>query len=193
LEFFENYRTAAAEKGGRVVYEDNGQMVFTIPKDDGGTTWCKLTVTANLGQQYLVIVDEKGLQQSMTFGPRELKDALDKDGKVLLYGILFDVDKDSLKTESVEQLMHIVTLMRTYPDLYLEVQGHTDNQGSDAYNLTLSQKRAVTVCTFLRLFGIDPKMLVPKGYGEAMPVASNDTKEGRAKNRRVELVKITRD
>lgn len=192
-EYFENYRTAAEEKGGKVVYEDQVYMVFTLPKSDGGTTWCRLNVVANMGQQYLHIIDEKGMKQSITFGPKELKDALDKDGKVLLYGIFFDLDKASLKPKSVEQLMHMVTLMQTYPDLYLEVQGHTDSQGSDEYNMTLSDKRAGTVCTFLELFGIDPGRLVPKGYGETMPVASNDTKEGRAKNRRVELVKITPD
>ena len=189
-EFFENYKAAAVEKGGKVVYEDQAYLVFTIPKNDGGTTWCRLNVSANMGQQYLIIVDEKGMQQSITFGPKELKAALDKDGKVLLYGILFDIDKANLKAKSVEQLMHIVTLMMTYPELNLEVQGHTDSQGADEYNLTLSQKRAQTVCTYLELFGIDPNRLVPKGYGETKPVATNDTEEGRAKNRRVELIPI---
>jgi len=190
LEFFENYKNAVIEKGGKILY-DGGALTFTLPRDDGGQTWCQVEVNAGLGQQYLKIIDEKGLKQSMTFGPKELKAALDKDGKVLLYGILFDLDKASLKPKSVKQLMHIVTLMQTYPDLYLEVQGHTDSQGSDPYNMTLSQKRAGTVCTFLELFNINPGRLVPKGCGETKPIASNDTKEGRAKNRRVELVKIT--
>lgn len=191
LEFFENYKNAAVEKGGKVTYQDQIYLHFTMPRSDGGTTWCRANFVPNMGQQYLIIIDEKGMKQSMTFGPKELKDALDKDGKVLLYGILFDTDKASLKPKSVEQLMHMVTLMQTYPDLYLEVQGHTDSQGSDEYNMTLSDKRAGTVCTFLELFGIEPGRLVPKGYGETMPVASNDTEEGRAQNRRVELVKIT--
>jgi outer membrane protein OmpA-like peptidoglycan-associated protein len=191
VEFHENYKAAALEKGGEVVYEDpRGHLVFTIPRDDGGLTWCKVAVNANLGQQYLVIVDEKGFKKSLTFGPKELKAALDKDGKVLLYGILFDVDKASLKPESVTQLQHIVFLMITYPELNLEVQGHTDNKGSDAYNMELSEKRAQTVCTYLELFGIQPERLLAAGYGETRPVASNDTKEGRAKNRRVELVKM---
>jgi hypothetical protein len=74
--------------------------------------------------------------------------------------------------------------------LNLEVQGHTDNQGSDEYNMELSEKRAQTVCTYLELFGIHPDRLLPAGYGETKPVASNDTDAGRAKNRRVELVKM---
>lgn len=188
LEFHENYKAAALEKGGEVVYEDT--LVFTIPRDDGGLTWCKVDVVANLGQQYVIIIDEKGFKKSMTFGPKELKEALDKDGKVLLYGILFDVDKASLKPESVKQLQHIVSLMLTYPELNLEVQGHTDNQGSDEYNMELSEKRAQTVCTYLELFGIHPDRLMAAGYGETKPVASNDTEAGRAKNRRVELVKM---
>ncbi|MDT8273024.1 MAG: OmpA family protein [Desulfomonilia bacterium] len=190
VEFHENYKAAALEKGGEVVYEDpRGHMVFTIPRDDGGLTWCKVAVTANLGQQYLVIVDEKGFEKSLTFGPAEMKAALDKDGRVQLYGILFDVDKATLKEESVKQLQHVVTLMKDNPELVLEVQGHTDDQGSDDYNMKLSQQRAETVVTYLGLFGIDAGRLAPKGYGESTPVAPNTTEEGRAKNRRVELVK----
>jgi len=190
IEFFENYKEAAVEKGGEVVYEDpNGHMVFTIPRDDGGLTWCKVSVSANLGQQYLFIIDEKGFKKSLTFGPAEIKAALDKNGRVQLYGILFDVDKATLKAESVKQLQHVVTLMKDNPKLTLEVQGHTDDQGSDDYNLNLSQKRAETVAAYLGLFGIDSSRLTPKGYGETKPVMPNTTKEGRAKNRRVELVK----
>lgn len=190
LEFLENYKAAALDKGGKVVYEDQGQVVFTLPRDDGGVTWCRVAPTASLGQQYVIIVDEKGFKKSLVFGPKEMKAALDKDGKVLLYGILFDLDKATLKPESVKQLQNILALMTTYPDLRLEVQGHTDNQGSDAYNLELSRKRAETVCAYLELFGVAAQRLRPKGYGETRPVAGNDTKQGRAKNRRVELVKI---
>jgi outer membrane protein OmpA-like peptidoglycan-associated protein len=189
LEFYENYRAAAEEKGGKVVYEDQGQMVFTVPREDGGRTWCRVSTT-NLGQQYLVIVDEKGFEKSLTFGPKELKDALDRDGRVLLYGILFDLDKACLKPESVKQLQHVVTLLITHGGLKLEVQGHTDNQGAEEYNLDLSKKRAQTVCTYLTLFGVSPDRLRAAGYGETRPVESNDTEEGRAKNRRVELVKM---
>ncbi|MCF8067336.1 MAG: OmpA family protein [Desulfobacterales bacterium] len=191
VEFFENYKAAAIEKGGETVFEDRDQLVFTIPRDDGGRSWCRVTLNAGMGQQYLVIIDEKGLETSMTFGPKELKEALDKDGKVLLYGILFDLDEATLKIESVKQLQHMVSLMITYPELNIEIQGHTDNQGADTYNMELSQKRAQTVCAYLELFGILPDRLLAVGYGETRPVAGNDTEEGRAKNRRVELVKMT--
>lgn len=190
VEFFENFRQAAIEKGGRVVHEDQGYLTFTLPREDGGTTWCQINTNAGLGQVYMVIVDEEGFKKSLTFGPDELKQALEEEGKVLLYGILFDLDKANLKQESDKQLQHIVTLLVNSPDLRLEIQGHTDNQGSPEYNMDLSRRRAATVADYLKLFGIDPARLVAKGYGESQPVASNDTEDGRAKNRRVELVKI---
>ena len=189
LEFFENYRAAAEEKGGRVVYEDVGQMVVTIPRDDGGVTWLMVSGSANLGQQDLIIVDEEPFKKSLTFGPAEMKAALDAEGRIQLYGILFDLDKAALQPESTKQLQHVVTLLKDNPDLMLEIQGHTDDQGSDDYNLKLSQRRAETVVAYLGLFDIDTSRLVPKGYGESEPVMPNTTEEGRAKNRRVELVK----
>ena len=82
-----------------------------------------------------------------------------------------------------------MTLLKNYPDLVLEVQGHTDDQGDDDYNLDLSRRRATTLVTYLGLFGIDAARLTAAGYGESQPVASNATEEGRAQNRRVELVK----
>jgi len=189
LEFIENFKTAAKEKGGRVVCEDRGLVVLTIPREDGGMTWLQVQPVSNLGQQYLYIVDEKPFKQSLSFGPAEMKAALDKDGKVALYGILFDLDKATLKPESVKQLQHVLTLLQTHPQLKLEIQGHTDNQGSPPYNVKLSQQRAETVNQYLQLFGVRPERLVAKGYGQDKPVAPNTTEDGRAKNRRVELVK----
>ena len=190
LEFFENYKAAALERGGKVVFEDQGQMVLTIPREDGGITWCRVSGNAGLGQQELVIIDEEGFKKSLTFGPVELKEALDSEGRVILYDILFDYDKATLKQESDKQLQYIVTLLLQNPELKVEIQGHSDDEGEEAYNLTLSDKRANTVLQYLQLFGIGSERLLSKGYGESQPVATNDTEEGRAKNRRVELVKM---
>lgn len=190
LEFFENYKAAAEEKGGQVVFEDSGKMVITIPREDGGVTWLQVSGNAGLGQQDLVIIDEKPFKKSMVFGPAQLKEALDKDGRVILYGILFDLDKATLKPESDKQLQHVVALLLEDTGLKLEIQGHTDDQGSPEYNIDLSQRRAETVQQYLQLFGVAQERLKPKGYGEDQPVAPNTTEEGRAKNRRVELVKM---
>jgi outer membrane protein OmpA-like peptidoglycan-associated protein len=106
-----------------------------------------------------------------------------------LYGIFFDFDKATLKPESLRLLGYMITLLKENSALKLEVQGHTDNKGSDNYNLELSQRRAETVVGFMGLFGVDSSRLIPKGCGETKPVAGNDTEEGRAKSRRVELVR----
>lgn len=190
LEFFENYKAAALEMGGKVIYEDVGEMVLNIPRDDGGITWCRVSGNAGLGQQELVIIDEEGFKKSLTFGPIEMKEALDRDGRVILYDILFDYDRATLQQESNKQLQHIVTLLSQNPELKVEIQGHTDNEGDAEYNLKLSERRATTVSQYLQLFGINADRLLAKGYGETQPVETNETEEGRAKNRRVELVKL---
>ena len=117
-----------------------------------------------------------------------MKAALDAEGRVQLHGILFDLDKATLQAESVNQLQDVVTLMKDNPGLKLEIQGHTDNQGADEYNLDLSQRRAETVVAYLGLFGINNDRLTAQGFGETKSVMANTTEEGRAKNRRVELV-----
>ena len=116
--------------------------------------------------------------------------ALDAEGRVQLHGILFDLDQATLQPKSTKQLQDVVTLMKDQSGLRIEVQGHTDDQGENDYNLDLSQRRAETVVAYLGLFGVDRGRLVPKGYGESKPVTANTSEEGRAKNRRVELVKM---
>jgi len=188
LEYRENYKRAALEKGGTILFENEGYLTFTLPGEGGSTTWCQVHIW-NKSNQEVRIIEVAPMVQRMTFGPAELKAALDAEGRVALRGILFDLDKDTLQPESMEQLGHVVTLLKNYPDLALEVQGHTDDQGDEAYNQELSQRRAATVVTYLGLFGIEASRLTAAGYGESEPVASNTTEEGRAQNRRVELVR----
>lgn len=189
VDFLENYKAAALEKGGKVQFEDahNGFLTFTLPREDGGTTWCY--VEASPGLYGLWIVDEKAFEKKLTFSAEEMKKALDAQGHVAVYGILFDTDKAFLKPESVVTLQEIVRLMLQNPTLSVEVQGHTDDQGADEHNMTLSDNRAKTVCQYLALFGIAADRMTPRGYGETTPVAPNDTEDGRARNRRVELVR----
>lgn len=190
LEFFENFKAAAIARGGEVKWEDpKGALVFTLPREDGGITWCQVETTT-LGQTYLTIVDEKPLETSLVFGPIEMKKALDVEGKIVLYDILFDYDKASLQQSSDKQLQHVLTLLAENPAIRFEIQGHTDGDGSDEYNLELSQRRAESVRNYLLLFGIEPSRLQAKGYGESAPVAPNNTDENKAKNRRVVLVNM---
>lgn len=189
LEYRQNYKQAALEKGGTVLYENQGSLTFTLPGDDGSTTWCEVQVW-NKSMQDLRIIEVAGMKKTMTFGPAEMKAALDAEGRVQLHGILFDLDQATLQPKSTKQLQDVVTLMKNQPDLKLEVQGHTDDQGENDYNLVLSQRRAETVVAYLGLFGVESGRLVSKGFGESKPVMENTNEEGRAKNRRVELVKM---
>ena len=115
---------------------------------------------------------------------------LDSSGTVSIYGINFDFNKADLQAGAEKILTEIVLLMKRNPGLKIEIQGHTDNTGSADYNLSLSNKRAESVKNYLTLFGITVSRMNAKGYGMSRPVASNNTEEGRAENRRVELVKL---
>ena len=110
--------------------------------------------------------------------------------KIVTHGITFDVDKADIKPESMGTLNMIVGIMKKNPSLKFEVDGHTDNTGDAAHNMTLSQQRADAVKVELVNLGIDNTRLMTKGFGDTKPLDSNDTSEGRANNRRVEFVKI---
>jgi OmpA-OmpF porin, OOP family len=112
------------------------------------------------------------------------------DGKIVTHGITFDIDKSSIKPESMGTLNSIYKLMQSDPSLKFEIDGHTDNSGTAAHNLTLSQDRANAVKEQLVSMGIDASRLTAKGFGDTKPLSDNNSPEGRANNRRVEFVKI---
>jgi OmpA-OmpF porin, OOP family len=112
------------------------------------------------------------------------------DAKIVTHGINFDVDKASIKPESMGTLNMIVQIMKDNPDLKFDVEGYTDNSGSSPHNLTLSQQRADAVKAQLVSMGVSGARLTSKGFGDTKPISDNGTPEGRANNRRVEFVKI---
>ncbi len=112
------------------------------------------------------------------------------DAKLVTHGINFDVDKATIRPESMGTLNMVVRVMKDNPDIKFEVDGHTDNTGTDARNTTLSQQRADAVKAQLIVMGIDASRLTSKGFGDTKPIADNSTLEGKANNRRVEFVKI---
>lgn len=123
-------------------------------------------------------------------GAVPLYDRMMSDGKFITYGITFDVGKATIKPESMGEINRIVQLMTENPDLKFSVEGHTDSTGNAASNQTLSEQRSQAIVAKLVELGIAQDRLTAVGKGQNSPIADNNTDEGRAKNRRVEFVKM---
>jgi outer membrane protein OmpA-like peptidoglycan-associated protein len=119
----------------------------------------------------------------------EMQRTIERDGRIAIYGIFFDFDKTEIKPESAAQIEQLAALLKKNPGLEVLIVGHTDGQGAFDYNLSLSQRRAQAVADALvSAHGIERRRLTPAGAGMVAPVASNRSEDGRAKNRRVEIV-----
>ena len=126
----------------------------------------------------------------MLAGGRELYDALEENGRVATQGIYFDSGSDKIRPESTPTLVEIADMLKEHPDLDLLIEGHTDNVGTPASNLALSDRRAAAVRQILiDTYKVDGNRLTTKGFGDTVPAVANTTPEGRQQNRRVELVK----
>jgi OOP family OmpA-OmpF porin len=138
----------------------------------------------------LDVVDVGQLAQSMvSVSAADMSKAIASTGRIALYGILFDTAKATLKAESAPALEEVAKLLQSNTSLKLRVVGHTDNQGALEANIALSKRRAEAVTAALAsTHGIAPNRLSAYGVADLAPVASNSAEEGRAKNRRVELV-----
>ena len=138
---------------------------------------------------WLTVVEKKSLEmKARMLDAEQMKAALDAQGHVALY-VNFDTDATAIKADSQPILAEIVKLLKANPSLKLEVQGHTDNAGTPAHNQALSTGRANAVLGALLAQGMATDRLTAKGYGQTKPIADNATEDGKAKNRRVELVK----
>lgn len=123
-------------------------------------------------------------------GAPDMRNKLMTEGKLVTYGIYFDVNKDVVKPESYGTLKEIAAILNEVPDVKVKIVGHTDADGQDAANLDLSKRRAVSVKAELaKSFGVNSDRLVTDGMGESQPVAPNDTPVNKALNRRVEFIK----
>ena len=124
-------------------------------------------------------------------GAAAIEESLAKSGRVDVYSIYFAFNSDEIREESEPTLQEIAEVLRRHPDWKLAIEGHTDNIATDAYNLQLSQRRSAAVKTALvSKRGVAGTRLTTAGFGESRPKGTNDTVEGRARNRRVELVKL---
>jgi len=181
--------------GISTAYFDHARYIFAQLQKPDGAVYASVIAGEDKDQAvaFLRILEAKGMEPDKIAAapaPDEgISTALNEGGSVNVYGILFDYDQDTVKAESKPALDDIAKVMAAQPALRLKIIGHTDNKGGEAYNLDLSSRRAANVSAALvGGYGIDPSRLSYDGAGMSRPIESNDTEEGRAKNRRVELV-----
>ncbi|MBI5804699.1 OmpA family protein [candidate division TA06 bacterium] len=189
LKIRRNIQEALKKIGGKVIFDDNFNRASTIVlKKDGRETWVGVSSFNNWYR--LTIVEKQAMEQEMVANAEALGNGINATGHVSVYGIYFDTGKSEIKPESDAAISEIAKLLQNNPTLKLYVVGHTDNVGSLDSNLKLSLDRADAVVKSLTgKYGIAAARLSPHGVASLSPVTSNDTEEGRAKNRRVELVK----
>jgi outer membrane protein OmpA-like peptidoglycan-associated protein len=183
LLFVTVYREAFTKAGWTIVHQSQGihQGDATMTAHyaaNGRDIWASLH---NLGNDYQIEVADAGAE--------DLGSELDSECHVALYGVHFDFNKATLRSDSEPVLEKVLALLKARADLKLEIQGHTDNVGGDEYNQKLSEARAETVSAWLRTKGVAAPRLTAHGYGMRQPVADNGSEPGRARNRRVELKK----
>jgi len=188
LQIQRNFEAAVKALGGTVVYSEKGRSTLKVVKD-GQEIWIEVTAEFT-GKHSLLIVQKEAMVQDITAKAELLARGLKTDGHMAVMGIFFDTGKADLKPESAQAVGEIAKLLKADASLKVFVVGHTDTVGSVESNLVLSQNRAQSVLQALvKDHGIDAGRLKAFGCGPFAPVASNDTEEGRARNRRVELVK----
>lgn len=183
-----NYENAILKAGGTILHKVPNWWVNGKIVKNGQETVAQ--IEKGNGLIWLRIIERKAMEQYIVADAAAMSGDLKTTGHVALYGIFFDTGKAEVKPESKPALDEIAKLLKQDPALRLKVVGHTDMVGSQEANLKLSEARGEAVAQALvSQYGIQPTRLKGHGVGALAPVATNDTEEGRAKNRRVELVK----
>lgn len=187
-----------AAAGGRDALEKTNHAAGMNPdyphdiyllRQGGKEWWIDISTGAFPLHGYVVVLEREGMKQSLALlDAAAMKQAIDKDGRVALH-VNFDTDKATLRPDAQPTIAEIGKLLGDDPALKLSIEGHTDNTGTAARNRELSTARARSVLGALVGLGVDPARLSSRGYGQENPVADNASEDGRAKNRRVELVK----
>ena len=188
VQIVRNYENAFKKLGGGLVYIfDGAQPYFTATKD-GKTVWAMVNAY-NVHDYTLTIVEKEAMRQDVVADAASFSSGLKETGHVAVYGIYFDTGKSDVKPESDAALKEIAKLLTQEAKLKLYVVGHTDSVGQLDANMKLSQARAEAVSKVLTAkHGVAVSRLKAMGAGPISPVASNATEDGKAKNRRVELV-----
>jgi outer membrane protein OmpA-like peptidoglycan-associated protein len=188
IEVVRNYENAAQKIGATLLQTKPGWWRNGKVVKGGAETWFQ--VEKGNGRIWLRVVEKQAMAQHVVADAAALGSDIRATGHVAVYGVLFDTDSAAIKPESAAALAEIAALLRGDPTLKVFVVGHTDTTGSVEHNVQLSQARAESVRAALTAtHGIAAERLRAFGCGPFAPVASNDSEDGRAKNRRVELVK----
>ena len=187
VQIVRNYQAAAKRIGGEVLSEDVRTTTIRIARN-GQETWVAVEAF-NEGRLYeLNIIERQLMKQDVAADAAALRSGLNENGHVEVPGIFFDFGKADVKPESEPALKELTAMLQANAAVKVWVVGHTDNVGSMESNMALSGARAAAVVKALVQRGIGGARLAPHGAGPYAPIASNATEEGRARNRRVELV-----
>jgi len=189
LKIRRNIQDALKKIGGKVVFDDNFNKVSIIVlQKEGKETWVEVRSYNNMYKQ--TIVEKDIMKQEVVANSEAMGNDINTTGHVSIYGIYFDTGKSEIKPQSDAAISEIAKLLKNNDALKLYVVGHTDNVGSFDSNMKLSKERADAVAKALSdKHGIAAARLKPYGVASLSPITSNDTEDGKAKNRRVELVK----
>jgi outer membrane protein OmpA-like peptidoglycan-associated protein len=194
LQIIKNYANAIQKLGGKSFIQNTeglGNVFLTATFKKGSSeAWIAIPYLYNSGEvseYHLVIIEREAMKQEIT--AKDILNALNEQGFLALY-LNFDSGKSALKAEDQNTIAQIVDMLQTNPTLKISIEGHTDNVGTPEANKTLSEARAKAVYEALLTKGIEKSRLKYLGWGQEKPLADNRTENGKAQNRRVEIVKF---
>lgn len=189
LKILRNYENAIKQIGGIVLKSDFEDASYMKLVKGGKEIWVEVRA-GNGREPILIIIEKEAMAQEIVANAEAFSNDLKKTGHVAVYGIYFDTGQSVIKPESESALSEISKLLKKESGLKVNVVGHTDNVGAIDNNMKLSQARGEAVVkTLVTKYGITADRLKGYGVGSLAPVASNDSENGKAKNRRVEIVK----
>ena len=184
FQIVKNYANAIIKIGGKKIFEDGGLGCYELKKN--GKTYNIKVACTNNSDVLLDVLEMEQMKQEIT--ANEMLDALNKDGYIAL-NILFETGKSTIQQESLPVVDQMFELMKSDATLKISIEGHTDNVGDAVSNKKLSNDRAKAVMDALIAKGIDKIRMTFVAWGQEKPVADNRSEEGKAKNRRVEIIK----
>lgn len=189
LQILQNHVNAIKAVGGEILKESDGNIFRTTY--NGKELWIYVnasTYNKDLDNFGIFSIEVDEMKQDVS--ALDIKGSIATSGKIALYGILFDTGKSEIKPESEKAISSVVTYLKENPEVNVYIVGHTDNVGDYAMNQKLSKARGESIKNYLvSIYKISDTRLSGDGAGPICPVTTNDTEEGRALNRRVEIVK----